>query len=462
MSLEEDGTFENLKTPNMLFHYLNIIPIPNFLTKIFIELDDKDPVSVATAFFHAMYTYDIDQNTNTTEDNDNAPDLIDEHQDDRLKESMNETEETHKKYTVSPSTISDHGFLAKFIHVIQFCLLCAAKRILPVLYTIAIDQEALLWFNSILLKHGLVTKNSGKLYQRTLSNESDDDDENEDSSSHKASRTDQHLLNTFLKINDAMDQKIFRQNQVQEEKEPGFARLEHYHKNMILNTSALPPFKTPATAPTEFYLALMVKKSQFKAKETLLHRLNMDKISFNPSASFVANLWNCDFFWILPDTPSGISIFFCPESKSINAQVLEKERSFALADKVKNADIEKLSKQKLYIPNTLMDMIWMTQNMYAIISLCFGEKSHSATFLSDWAKHMYNNRIVYSSLQSSDHCFFPKVLFAIDSAPQIHWRSCCDASDRMSVNNKVLLSQDLQDSILHHNFHQLLPKIHQQ
>jgi hypothetical protein len=150
-----------------------------------------------------------------------------------------------------------------------------------------------------------------------------------------------------------MDQKIFRQNKVQEEKEPGFARLEHYQKNLILNASAIPPYENPATTLTEFYLSLMAKKSQFKAKEALLHRLNIDKISFNPSASFVANLWNCEFFWILPDSPSGISIFFCPESKSINAQ------------------------------------------------------------------DMNNNRIVCSSLFSSDHCFFAKVLFAIDSALEI-------------------------------------------
>jgi hypothetical protein len=184
--------------------------------------------------------------------------------------------------------------------------------------------------------------------------------------------------------------------------------------------SATPPFETPAQTPTEFYQSLMGKKRQFKAKEALLHRLNLDKISFNLSASFVANNWNCEFFWVLPDSPLGISIFFCPESKSINVQDPEKERSFTLADKIKNADIEKLSKQKLYIPTKLMDMVWMTQNLYAIISLCFGGKSHSATLLSDWAKHMYKNRIIYSSLQASDHCFFAKVLFVIDSALQIH------------------------------------------
>ena len=67
---------------------------------------------------------------------------------------------------------------------------------------------------------------------------------------------------------------------------------------------------------------------------------------------------------------------------------MEKERLLALADKVNISDIEKLSKQKLYIPNTLMDLVWMTQNFYAVIKLCFGDRSHSASFLKDWADHM--------------------------------------------------------------------------
>jgi hypothetical protein len=108
----------------------------------------------------------------------------------------------------------------------------------------------------------------------------------------------------------------------------------------------------------------------------LLHRFHLDKLAFNPSASFVSNLWNCNFFWTLPDTPSGVSIFFCLEMESINASELERERSFALADKVKIRDIEKLSKQPLYIPTSVMDMVWMTQNLSATISLCFGKNRY--------------------------------------------------------------------------------------
>ncbi len=35
-------------------------------------------------------------------------------------------------------------------------------------------------------------------------------------------------------------------------------------------------------------------------------------------------------------------------------------------------------------------------------------------FLKDWADHMYENRLMYSSLQASDPLFFAKVLIAID------------------------------------------------
>jgi hypothetical protein len=178
------------------------------------------------------------------------------------------------------------------------------------------------------------------------------------------------------------------------DKEPGFSRLEEHRKNLIINASILPPFSSAATSPTEFYTAFLAKKSQFKAKDMMLHKIQSEKVAFNPSSSFINSLWNCEFFWLLPDTPSGISIFFCPETKSSNANEIEKERLLALADKVNISDIEKLSKQKLYIPNTLMDLVWMTQNFYTVIKLCFEERSHSAQFLNEWADHMYANRIM--------------------------------------------------------------------
>jgi hypothetical protein len=219
-----------------------------------------------------------------------------------------------------------------------------------------------------------------------------------------------------------------------------------------------PPFDEQASQPTEFFAAFLAKKSQFKAKDMLLHHLQSEKICFNPGSSFINNMWNCDFFWLWPGTPSGVSIFFCPKTKSANASDTEKDCLLALADKVNLTDIEKLAKQKLYILNTLMDMVWITQNFYTLIKLCFSPKAHSANFLKDWADHMYGNRNMYLTQHFADPFFFAKVLFAIENALQSHWRSCSTASDRLSVNGTVLRMQDVQESILSLSFSRQIPK----
>jgi hypothetical protein len=86
----------------------------------------------------------------------------------------------------------------------------------------------------------------------------------------------------------------------------------------------------------------------------------VDKIAFNPNPTFVTNLLNSEFFWLQPDSPSGSSIFYFPETKSSDYNELEKERNLALADKRKPTDVEKLSKQKMFLPTSMMDLLSAT------------------------------------------------------------------------------------------------------
>jgi hypothetical protein len=227
---------------------------------------------------------------------------------------------------------------------------------------------------------------------------------------------------------------------------------------LILNASAVPHYSTAASSPTEFYMTFLSKKSQFKAKDMLMHRFQTDKIAFNPNSTFVTNLCNSEFFWILPDSPSGISIFYCPETKSANSVELERERNLALVDKVNASDIDKLAKQKISLPLQLMDLVWTTQNFQAVIALCFGPKSHSAIFLQDWIDHIYDNQLQYMSEQASDPHFYAKVMYTIDFSLQKHWRSCSIAPNRSSVNGDVLHLSHIQESILNLNFTQNIPK----
>jgi hypothetical protein len=215
------------------------------------------------------------------------------------------------------------------------------------------------------------------------SNDSDDD-ESLLHPDQKNSRKDNYLINTMIKLNDTMD----KSSRTREEKDPGFNRLERQHQKLILHASAVPPFDSAGPNPTEFYPSFLAKKSQFKAKKMLMHRFQVEKIAFHPNPTFVTNLWNSDLFWLLPDSSSGISIFYCPEKKFSNYNELEKERNLALANKKKSTDIEKLSKQKIFLPTTVMDLIRMTQKFHAVISLCFGPESHSSIYLKEWANHI--------------------------------------------------------------------------
>ncbi len=166
----------------------------------------------------------------------------------------------------------------------------------------------------------------------------------EDSNHHsqKVSRRDERLISTMLKIDESFDNDITRSNK---EKEPGFKRLELHKKNLILNTSAKPPYDTQAKEPSEFFKNFLQKKTQFKAKEFLVHRLQIDNIAFHPSSSFAANLWNCDFLWLTPDMPSGVSIFFCPEISSLNTFEIEKDRNLALVDRSNKLILKKIQKR---------------------------------------------------------------------------------------------------------------------
>jgi len=130
----------------------------------------------------------------------------------------------------------------------------------------------------------------------------------------------------------------------------------------------------------------------------------------------------------------------------------------ALADKVLLSDIDKLSKQKLYLPNSVMDLVWMVPNLHTIIKLCFGLYSHSAVFLKGLADHIYENKIMYNTLYTADPFFFAKALYAIDHALQLYWRSCSSSDDHLSINDRVLFMGEVQESVLSFSFARIIPK----
>jgi hypothetical protein len=93
-----------------------------------------------------------------------------------------------------------------------------------------------------------------------------------------------------LKINEKIDNSKLRSTKDREDKDPGFHHLEPCQKKLNLKASAEPPFDQQAEQPAEFYAMLLSKKSQFKAKEMLVHHLSIGKVSFNLNTTFVSCL----------------------------------------------------------------------------------------------------------------------------------------------------------------------------
>jgi hypothetical protein len=424
-----------------------------------LKLKSTDPLSVAIAFFHAMIDFDnnphVENNREQVIPSPPTEDITTPNSSQEFTDTEGTTTNEETKSPGAPTLLHNddqttptrNNFLSEFYHVLQYCFLCYKGKITPVHYTLDKSTETSNWFNNLRIITFPSNRTSSKRQNNIdlLNPNSDDETENP---INKISRKDQHFIDTMLKSNESIDKNIIKSNQEKAEKEPGFTCLEYYKKNMILNASAIPLFDEQASTPTEFLIQFMGKKNHFKAKEMLFHRLSIDNAPFHPNTQMVSCLWNGDFMWLTPDCPSGVSIFFCPELSTINSAELEKDRTLPLADKVKHGDLEKLSKQKFTIPTNIMEKVWMTQNFHSIVSLCFGPQSHSAIFLDNWAKHMYHHRLMYKSLLASDPTFFVQVLFFIDRALQIHWKSCCDNNQRDSVNNRILMMQDKQDLII--------------
>jgi hypothetical protein len=154
-SLEDKETFTALKTPKVEFHYKNIIPLPNFLTKTFIHLDSTDPFSVAKAFINAIVDFDLssigpDQESDSTKDNNNddkLDNLQDPDTDDNFTESPPESPE--KMLLRSKKSPIDLSARATLLHIVQFCHLCLKGKITPLLYSLSLNDGIEHWFKSL-------------------------------------------------------------------------------------------------------------------------------------------------------------------------------------------------------------------------------------------------------------------------------------------------------------------------
>jgi len=466
-----------------VFIYKNFIPIPIKLVKVFLSLSKFDPDSIAQAFLAALDSNSSATAPSSDESSDeevseepiqgNDPKLSrklsigDDEDIDSPSEGNQEDENTPvtkisgripRKQKSSGKKLVSIDFLqdiADFELVFQFCYLCSKGKIKNLNYSIQPSPEIIEWKLEIENKFLNIKRSQNTLANSTsTSRRSDSIDEEEITVDSTISLRDKHMIHTLLKISENLDQNTLRLTKESEEKSKGFSKLENHKKLLLLNATESSDNENSPSDPTEFCQSFLKKTTVFRAKESLQQAIKTNKeIVFYPSTAFTTKLYTVDLLWLSPDSPSGISLFFCSESLSSDTDI-----GYALLDKIERSDIQKASKQTLEIPQNYSSALWMLKNLRVVLNLYFGQKSPASICLLSWINHFEINRVNYRSLQHSDPSFLTQVLYSIDRALQIYWLSCSENEERRSVNTKILQMQDLQNNIERHNFHYMIPK----
>ncbi len=485
-ALMNDTPLQDLKGKRELFLYKNIIPVPHSFMKTFLTLEKFDPNSVAQALYSMMISQatknqppstpqvtDLDTSAfSTSQDND---DLADDDYDNDCEDTVptlseddhitpitrNQKDRSNRDNRYLPFSLQDPVFLSPWVtelqHIIYFCYLCSIEKMNHVSYSIQSSSDILEWQDSLegnhLVRDPIIRSSvpqNAITDGRTTS--IDEDDLTVESS---ISLKDRHMIHTLLKISENLDQNTLCIAKESEEKSKGFSKLERHKHLLILNATESVSSDEQAIEPTEFCRAFLLKTTVYRAKEALQQGLKANKeIVFIPSAAFAARLYTADLLWQSPDHPTRISLFFCAESSS-----LEADQGFALLEKIDKSDLQRATKQTLEVPLSYSAALWMIKNLRAVMSLYFGPKSLTVICLSSWVTHFEHNRVYYRSLQDADPSFLTQVLFAVDRALQIYWHSCSDSEDRRAINSRILHMQDLPNNIERHNFSYILPRI---
>jgi hypothetical protein len=115
---------------------------------------------------------------------------------------------------------------------------------------------------------GKQNSTQGKKSKHEIKLTNEDDDSSDSNPAQKISRTDKdnYFINTMLKIHESVDKSLSKSATEREEKEPGFNKLEPHKRNLILNASAVPPFDSPASDPTENYSTFFEKENSIQIK----------------------------------------------------------------------------------------------------------------------------------------------------------------------------------------------------
>ena len=204
-------------------------------------------------------------------------------------------------------------------------------------------------------------------------------------------------------------------------------RLSHIAKTLILTASA-PNASTIPTEPSHECREFFEQKNAAEAKGHLYHKLViMDKLPIHLQAGVATSLYSAYFFWDSMGTPSNFSLFLVPPESG--STVTDTADSIALSLKTSDGrggidgeDIKRLTKQKIFIPTNISDLMHHINHAIRILAIVFDKESYLVQQITTCLVHIKKNQATYCDLQRNDQLFSARLLYVIDVRIQNFFR----------------------------------------
>ena len=189
------------------------------------------------------------------------------------------------------------------------------------------------------------------------------------------------------------------------------------------NASAIPTDPSPSSQ--EFFEL----KNAAEAKCHIHHKLVIQqKLPIRIQAGLCTAMYSAYFFWDSMGSPSNFSLFLVPPETG--ATVSDTADSIALSLKASDSrggidsdDIKRLTKQSIFIPTTITDLMHHLTHGIHILAIVFDKESFLVDQLTTILVHIKANLATYSDLQRNDRLFAARILYVTDVRIQNFFRA---------------------------------------
>ena len=254
-------------------------------------------------------------------------------------------------------------------------------------------------------------------------------------------------------------QRSMTSNLMDEKK--GFEKLHIASRQLILNASS-PDGEMMAGSPSHHCKEFFACKTASLAKATFIRSMKRDfNCHVNPPNGVTTNIFNGQFIWEFPNSPSNFSVFSFPKrtifTKNPTSDCTILQMKELSGKGLSNDDVEAALKQGILVAETLEDLNFCIMHFIGASRYFFSPNSMLAKNLLEIHEHIDSHRADYESLLEEDDEFISKFLYIIDQKVMKFLEECEEKEERCFVNDNLISFSAILDQVSTRQFFATLP-----